>query len=413
MAAARIPTNPLVVATMQCHVQNLRELLETETIKSETATLLLRVLAIQLDQMAEPQLDSIIAIIQLLCKQGGDVNTILPGKTSFVGAISNLEVIRSLMEQKLLRLDVECADNLFPVQKWAELGWYQAIELLKDGTELNRPNREAHTAMHFFFTGKTKPLNRTCFMKMLELGGDMLAKDKRGVTPMKFLIDYSKTDSSLLDAFYLYFQTQRSLLSNYRDMIDGEGHRTLDVTLNVSEHREIKSFTTSKFLLAAHSEKFRTLYGNCNFKESGESVLSINDTNPKVFGELLNFFVEGHLPLFTETNYQEALDLLKMADEYLCEQLKTRLEIILLELLRLTNATELLVAADKFHLKNLKEQSIRLIADKFGELCERKDFRTFMAAETELMVDILAKKGEKKKRKREQNPAPKKKGRRS
>ena len=79
-----------------------------------------------------------------------------------------------------------------------------------------------------------------------------------------------------------------------------------------------------KFVLAAHSGVFSTMFQHKSIVENTQSRLKITDFNSNVVSQMLEYLYSGELP--DELNSEDLAELLKIAEKYQLESLKSTSE---------------------------------------------------------------------------------------
>ena len=79
-----------------------------------------------------------------------------------------------------------------------------------------------------------------------------------------------------------------------------------------------------KFVLAAHSRVFGTMFQHKSIVENTQSRLKITDFNSNVVSQMLEHLYSGELP--DELNSEDLAELLKIAEKYQLESLKSTSE---------------------------------------------------------------------------------------
>jgi len=118
-----------------------------------------------------------------------------------------------------------------------------------------------------------------------------------------------------------------------------------------------EEFECHKFMLAARSKFFRAML-QAEMKESISGVINIQDIEPEVFKDLLDFIYTGSAPNIEEN----AQDLLIAADKYDLELLKTCCEKEFTSTLAMDNLMEYLKLADWTHATALKKTILSFIS---------------------------------------------------
>ena len=181
------------------------------------------------------------------------------------------------------------------------------------------------------------------------------------IVECQYAVDPDKSSPQSLD-LRLKFQSDlvRALLSN----------TATDVTFIV-QGEQIKAH---KAVLVARSNYFSTMF-DCDMKESITKEVEITDVQPKVFTALLGFLC-GVMP--EETKCEDWTELLVAADKYDLQELKDLCEASIIRCLSIDNIFEALFLADSYDCRKLRvraQNDFKTHADilkKSGKWCMLK-----------------------------------------
>ncbi|XP_065204308.1 speckle-type POZ protein B-like [Planococcus citri] len=155
-----------------------------------------------------------------------------------------------------------------------------------------------------------------------------------------------------------------------------------DVTISVKN----KNYPVHKAILAARSSVFRAMFKS-NMRESQKNHITVTDIDQDVFQEMLHYIYTGK----TKNLEVLAFELLPAADKYDLKDLKTMCEEALFKRLAPDNALKILILADMYHAKKLKTLAIRYIKRNAANC---KDFKSdeilkvLKTSRPQLMADI-------------------------
>lgn len=145
-----------------------------------------------------------------------------------------------------------------------------------------------------------------------------------------------------------------------------------DFTFNVGD----ESFKVHKSILAVRSPVFHAMFHQ-NLSEKNKNVVDVPDIEPAAFKEMLRFIYTGNV----KNMKIMAFDLLRAADKYQLEELKTLCEKAFCDI-SVREAPSLLLLADRHNAKVLKEKTLHFIrkhikeaigSEEFLQLYTRKD----------------------------------------
>jgi hypothetical protein len=127
-----------------------------------------------------------------------------------------------------------------------------------------------------------------------------------------------------------------------------------DVTFQI----ENKEFYAHKVVLACMSEHFRAMFKS-GMKESREAVIDVPNVSYKSFSTLMQYFYSGKLNLDKGDSAEEKLgflkEMLKVADQFMVEDVKLQCEEKLTEIMTIVNCLHLSEIADTYNALELKE----------------------------------------------------------
>ncbi|XP_065209113.1 speckle-type POZ protein-like A [Planococcus citri] len=157
-----------------------------------------------------------------------------------------------------------------------------------------------------------------------------------------------------------------------------------DVTISVKG----KDYKAHKVILAARSSVFKSMF-RTDMQESKGNHITITDINEDVFDEMYNFIYTGK----TKNLEVLAFELLPAADKYDLEELKNACGRILLRKLSAQNVGKILILADMHNVEELKKNALRFIKANKTD-CEEftnknSDFWNDLMSRPMLMKDLV------------------------
>eukprot|EP01114_Cavostelium_apophysatum_P015445 TRINITY_DN4202_c0_g1_i2.p1 TRINITY_DN4202_c0_g1~~TRINITY_DN4202_c0_g1_i2.p1 ORF type:complete len:322 (-),score=97.52 TRINITY_DN4202_c0_g1_i2:20-985(-) len=247
------------------------------------------------------------------------------------------------------------------------------------------------------------------FAFLVQHGAKPWLEDNDGSTPYDLLINKPNAPVEVAqNVIALVDQLSRMTWSLLREnakrtkLIEESYPQASNISLVVKEEGGDKTttFLTNRFILATHSEKFRAEFQS-TMKEGQASTIHITTDRTDAFSALIKYFHLGVVNDFMSN--EQAIHLLQLADEYLCEDLKNTLENNFALWLDDSNAVAFFTAADKFRLSVLKSKAKNLIVECFDQVCDTEEFLEMMVKEPELIKEIMREKAERgRKRRREE-----------
>ena len=124
-----------------------------------------------------------------------------------------------------------------------------------------------------------------------------------------------------------------------------------------------------------------------DLKESQSRVIEIADISPKVFQEVLRFLYSGTAKEMDGM----AMDLLVAADKYQIDALKNESASILVKNLAVDNATKILVLAHLHSCPKLFEETLDFMSKNSEAICSRSDWMTVITNYPELAFQATQK----------------------
>jgi len=142
--------------------------------------------------------------------------------------------------------------------------------------------------------------------------------------------------------------------------------RNSDVIINCNG----KVFNCHKFILGARSPVFNAMF-QADMKEGNAREVNIDNLDPKVLGDMLQFIYTGKIP-----NTDEFMkDLLEAANYYQLEQLKIACEESLCLILQSNNCIGFLIFADTFSANLLRKKSLVMVAKNLSVLMKTSEWK--------------------------------------
>ena len=144
-----------------------------------------------------------------------------------------------------------------------------------------------------------------------------------------------------------------------------------DVTFKVKS----ETLKAHSNILASGSAVLSTMFQQ-DFIEGRTKVVDINDTEPQVFRQLLQYLYTGKADLFEEEDM--AYDLLMAANKYGVDSLKEECAFVLQQTLQVENATRVLITAHLHSAVQLYETTLSFIAKNGKSICSRPEWFDLM-----------------------------------
>ena len=145
-------------------------------------------------------------------------------------------------------------------------------------------------------------------------------------------------------------------------------------------------FPCHKLVLSARSPVFKAMFQS-NMREASINEVTINDFQPRVLDNMLQFIYTGTF----ESGYitaNIAFDLLGAANKYQLEQLKNICEDKLCESLDIGNSMEYLVVSDMQGADKLRQMSLDFIVKNMDLIVDTPVYRNWMDSHKHLVLEI-------------------------
>jgi len=126
-----------------------------------------------------------------------------------------------------------------------------------------------------------------------------------------------------------------------------------------------------KGFLAARCPYFKKMFTS-GMMEANSSVIEIPTTKVETFNALLEYI---YCEETTGLDLENAVDLLKLSEEFMFPQLKQYCEKLLQDMLKVENVVELANLAETFDAKELEEKALIFIAKNFESVVQYSDIR--------------------------------------
>jgi len=139
-----------------------------------------------------------------------------------------------------------------------------------------------------------------------------------------------------------------------------------DVQLKCGE----RIFDCHQVILSARSPVFRAMF-QADMLEKNTKKVDLHDLDPDVVEEMLLFIYTGKTPKLEGL----AEDLLRAADRFQIEKLRTACEESLCSRLKVDNCVDLFVMGYLYHAENLKKESLKFISRNRGSISKSKDWK--------------------------------------
>jgi len=171
-------------------------------------------------------------------------------------------------------------------------------------------------------------------------------------------------------------------------IIEDPARKKASLFLNKSESDvvfkiENEEFPARRYVLSENNTFFKNMFAS-GMKESLSSVIEIEDTKAPTFKAFLEFIYVGKVDLKEDL----ALDLLKLADKYILNDLKTYCGNYLRGIITLDNCANLSEIADLYDTEALKARIRAFFRENAKKIARRADFVNFPVMASRYILDI-------------------------
>jgi len=145
-----------------------------------------------------------------------------------------------------------------------------------------------------------------------------------------------------------------------------------------------KIFNCHQFMLSCRSPVFRAMFQN-DMSEKASKRVDILDLSPEVVRDMLVFIYTGGTPNIA----RNAGELLAAADKYQLEQLKGLCEDRLCNSLEIGNAVGHLVLGDLYQANNLKNLALQFVVRNMSVVVRSRDWKERLLHHPSLMAEVM------------------------
>ncbi|GAB2301432.1 hypothetical protein Dimus_035455 [Dionaea muscipula] len=157
-----------------------------------------------------------------------------------------------------------------------------------------------------------------------------------------------------------------------------------DVTLVASDDSAINLVSANKFVLASRSPVFKMMLETA-MEETISGIIKISDVNYDLLHVFVNYLYTADVCL----DEKIASDLLILAEKYQVKHLKEHCERYLVSSLKWDNSVSNSVFAYKHSAEKLLEASLSIITDNMDKFINTDDYRELVKKDVSLVVEIF------------------------
>jgi DNA-binding transcriptional regulator/RsmH inhibitor MraZ len=172
----------------------------------------------------------------------------------------------------------------------------------------------------------------------------------------------------------------RAILSNLSKLLDTGANADVQFVFKESK------IAAHSAIIAASSPVFATMFQQGKFKEAHTKTVDIEDVDPHVFRQLLQFLYSGQAPEWANADVMEPLFL--AADKYQVDALKSLCEDCLISKLKFENAIRYLVLAHLHSAPKLQQAAVKCLRAHRNELWKLAEWKEFNRNYTDLFHEV-------------------------
>jgi len=173
---------------------------------------------------------------------------------------------------------------------------------------------------------------------------------------------------------------EKQLAEDYSRLLNEE--LLTDFTIQVNE----KEIRVHKAILAARSPVFQAMLNHTDTSEAKTGTLVISDVEYSVVKEMLNFIYCGKTSIEAS---EIASELLIAADKYRLDELKNHCERSLIQALNQDNACTLLIIGDMYRADILRQRAVQFILQHPREITTTSGWENVLTDHPQLITDIV------------------------
>ncbi|KAI6178578.1 hypothetical protein M3Y98_00515900 [Aphelenchoides besseyi] len=175
-------------------------------------------------------------------------------------------------------------------------------------------------------------------------------------------------------------ECERPLGDDYLRLLKDSIHTDFTIRVGVLE------IQVHKAILAARSPVFAAMLTHPDTNEAKTGVLNIEDVDYAVVKEMMHFLYAGRC---SPDMPEMASELLIAADKYRLEDLKSDCEKILIQNLTLAESCNVLILADTFNAEKLKQRALQMILHHSAEVTGTSGWEILLKDHSHLVTDIV------------------------
>ncbi|XP_043482893.1 speckle-type POZ protein B-like [Leptopilina heterotoma] len=214
-----------------------------------------------------------------------------------------------------------------------------------------------------------------------EISGSDLCKAFGNTIPQNVLIkcEFSVIDTTnTIKKSITDFQKCDGLMENIKSLLKNEDFKDIKIKI------EDKEFTAHKNILAIRSPVFAAMFKN-KMNEELTSIVQIDDIKPTLFQQMLKFIYTDQVENLKET----AFELLYAAEKYQLDNLKCMCIKSLNDNLSINSVFKTLEVAELYSIESLKNECLKFMYEEKFDIYKTNDFQELIKIRPNLWIDIL------------------------
>ena len=252
---------------------------------------------------------------------------------------------------------------------------------------LNEKGEKAYTIKtdsEFNFSANNTQWNKIDFIKrdfLLDKANGLLINDRLTLLCEITTKAYYESADEDRRAVVHISKSRLKLSEDLKTLLDG---KFSDVIFVCNE----KEFHLHKVILAARSPVFCAMFEH-EMLEKTNNALVITDTSSEAVHKLVQYVYTGTIEDIDKISKEILIELLIAADKYELNDLKEMSEVIFYHRLTLQNAIETLIFADFHNAQMLRNQTIEFIVAHNKNFIDNPEFESFSKSHSHLLPDFI------------------------
>ena len=146
-----------------------------------------------------------------------------------------------------------------------------------------------------------------------------------------------------------------------------------------------KEYKCHRVILAGRSSVFKAMF-SYDLKENRSSEVVIEDLGENTVNEMINYMYSGNLEMNLN---DQAIDLLTAADKYDLKELKERCESHLCQVIDIANVCDILIVAYLHNSKSLLDVAFQFVYDNGDDVLKKTGFKEKLKLYPDILMKII------------------------